>query len=138
MPSSLARAGSARAARAEPSSPLLAAIGSVTGFSSALTGTGGPLVLVPILVGLELPVHAAVGIAQAIQLPIAVFATAGHAASGVLDPALGALLGLGIGLGTFVGARIAHALPGASLRTAVSAALVLVGGAMLLGAAFPR
>jgi len=47
-------------------------VGAVTGFLSALTGTGGPVVLVPVLLWLEVPVLIAIGLAQAIQLPIAV------------------------------------------------------------------
>src|SRR5690606_27702394 len=85
--------------RVEPESrqalpkPTLAVVGAFTGVTSALTGTGGPLVLMPILVSLEVPLLAALGLAQAIQLPIAVLATAGNVAVGALDVATGALLG---------------------------------------------
>lgn len=113
------------------SKPALASIGTVTGFASAMTGTGGPLVLVPILVWLEIPVLAAVGLAQAIQLPIAVAATGGNVLAGTLDIELGLLLGLGLALGTWAGAQAAHALPRAALRRFVSSLLVLVGGAIL-------
>ena len=40
-----------------------------------LSGTGGPLVLVPILTFLSMPLLAVIGLSQAIQIPIAVFAT---------------------------------------------------------------
>ena len=53
----------------------LLVIGAITGFGSALTGTGGPVVLVPILVWCEMPILAAVGLSQAIQMPIALLAT---------------------------------------------------------------
>src|SRR5262249_26129148 len=59
------------------SNPVLALVGAVTGFASALTGTGGPLVLVPILLWLGTPVISAIGLSQAIQLPVSVAATAG-------------------------------------------------------------
>lgn len=114
------------------STPVLAAVGGGTGFLSALTGTGGPLVLVPILVALDVPILASIGLAQAIQLPVAAAATGGYWLSGALVLPLGLALGAGIGLGTWIGARVAHRLPTATLRRAVAALLVIVGTAMLL------
>ena len=114
------------------SNPALAGIGAVTGFSSAITGTGGPLVLVPILMWLRMPVLTAIGLSQAIQLPIAVLATAGNIYAEVLDLKLGLLIAVGLSLGTWVGARIAHAVPRAVLRTIVSVVLVGVGALILL------
>jgi uncharacterized membrane protein YfcA len=124
--------------RAEPSgtatlsAPRLAAIGGVTGLLSALTGTGGPLVLMPILLALETPMLAALGLAQAIQLPVAVAATLGNSLSGALDVRLALLLAGGIAVGTWLGAKAAHAVPTNRLRKAVAVLLVLVGGLMLL------
>lgn len=112
--------------------PALAATGAATGLASAVTGTGGPLVLVPILVWLDVPMLAAIGSAQAIQLPIAVAATAGNVLDGTLDVLLGATLGAGIALGTAAGAKAAHALPTVRLRRLVAALLVVVGAAILL------
>lgn len=114
------------------SGPALGLIGAVTGFGSALSGTGGPLILVPILIWLELPVLTAIALSQAIQLPIALLATAGNVLSGNLDLALGALLAVGLAVGTFVGARIAHAVPRAALRRAVAVVLVVVGAAITI------
>ena len=114
------------------SGPALGLIGAVTGFGSALSGTGGPLILVPILMWLELPVLTAIALAQAIQLPIALLATAGNFLSGNLDPGLGALLATGLAVGTFVGARVAHAVPRAALHRAVAIVLVVVGAAIAI------
>jgi hypothetical protein len=114
------------------SASLLTLTGAVTGFASATTGTGGPLVLVPILVWLEVPVVAAIGSAQAIQLPIAVAATGGNVLAGTLDVALGLTIGGGIALGTWAGAKLAHVLATATLRRLVAALLVSVGAAILL------
>ena len=57
--------------------PLLIIIGALVGFGSSLTGTGGPVLLVPILITLHYPALKSIGISQAIQLPIAVFAVIG-------------------------------------------------------------
>lgn len=113
------------------SAGFLAVAGVVTGFLSALTGTGGPLVLIPILLWAGLPVLTAIGLAQAIQLPIAVLATAGNAYAGTLDVALGGVIGVGIVFGTWGGAWLAHVLPRAVLRRIVSVLLMVVGTGIL-------
>ena len=115
-----------------PASPSLTVIGAATGLLSALTGTGGPLVLLPILIALQAPVLASLGMAQAIQLPIAAAATAGNLFTGVLDVQLGLTLAAGIALGTWVGAKGAHRLPIELLRRALAVLLVLVGALMLV------
>jgi uncharacterized membrane protein YfcA len=112
--------------------PMLAAIGAVTGLLSALTGTGGPLVLVPILVALDVSILASIGLAQAIQLPVAAAATGGYWLSSLLDLRLGLTLAAGIAIGTSIGAWAAHRLPTTALRTVVAMLLVVVGGSMLL------
>lgn len=109
----------------------LAMAGGVTGFLSALTGTGGPLVLIPILMWAEVPVLTAIGLSQAIQLPIAVLATAGNHFAGTLNVSLGLVIGFGIVFGTWGGAWLAHVLPRETLRRIVAVLLALVGGAIL-------
>jgi len=126
---------SATRPRAAPSARMLLGAGAFTGLTSSLTGTGGPLVLVPILVWLELPVLLAIGLAQTIQLPIAALATAGYVVGGTLDVAIGVSIGAGIVAGTWVGARVAHALPRTVLRRIVAALLVVVGASILTGLA---
>jgi len=131
----LLRRSTRSTAERTPGAPTLAGVGGVTGFVSALTGTGGPLVLVPILVALEVPILASIGLAQAIQLPIAAAATGGYWLSGLLDVRLGLTLAAGIALGTWFGAKAAHALPTETLRKGVAVLLVGVGGAMLVNLA---
>ena len=113
------------------SGPSWAVMGAVTGFLSALTGTGGPLVLLPMLMMFEVPVLNALALAQAIQLPVALAATSGNLFTGMLDVQLGLTLAGGIALGTWLGAKAAHALPTGLLRKAVAVLLVLAGTAML-------
>lgn len=107
-----------------------AAVGTLTGFLSALTGTGGPTVLIPVLLWLEVPVLVAIGLAQAIQLPIAVLATISNTANGTLDPLLALALGAGLSVGAWFGARLAHSLNQNVLRRIV--AVVLLGVAALM------
>jgi uncharacterized protein len=109
----------------------LAAIGAAVGLGSALTGTGGPVLLVPLLMWFRLPVLFVVGLSQAIQIPIALLATFGNLLYGRLDWALAALLSIGVLAGAALGARIAHVLPRATLKRLVGGVLLIVG-AMLL------
>lgn len=71
---------------------LLVVVGVVTGVMSSMTGTGGPLVLIPILLWMRVPVLAAVGLGQVVQLPIAAFATAGNVVYGTIDLRIAAAL----------------------------------------------
>ncbi len=111
----------------EPGRPGLTLIGAVVGFASAMTGTGGPLVLVPALLWLRYPVLAAVGLSQAVQLPIASLATAGNIVYGRLDLVLGGAIAVGLAAGAVAGARAAHRAPRMLLRRIVAFVLIAVG-----------
>lgn len=109
----------------------LLAVGFVTGFGSAISGTGGPLLLVPLLVWLNYPVLTAVGLSQVIQLPISVLATLGNALHGQVDINLGIGLGVALIVGVALGVRLAHRLPAALLRRMLAVALIVLGGWMV-------
>ena len=106
-------------------------LGGGVGFGSALTGTGGPVLLLPALTLLRLPVLGAVGAGQVIQIPLALFATLGFWFAGTLELRLGLLLGAVQGVGAVLGASVAHRLPRRTLQTAVGVVLLLTAG--LLG-----
>jgi len=106
-------------------------IGVGVGFGSALTGTGGPVLLIPILLFLKMPVLLAVGIGQVVQIPIASFSSVGFVLYGQTDFALGTTLGLIQAAGVGLGALIAHRLPAKRLRQVVAFALVGVGVYMI-------
>jgi len=111
----------------EISKNVLIFIGAVVGFGSSLTGTGGPVLLVPILVTLYYPALKSIGISQAIQLPIALFAVTGYWLFGQIDFELGLHLGIAQAIGAYFGAQIAHRLPVVQLRRLVAVALIGVG-----------
>ena len=106
-------------------------IGVGVGFGSSLTGTGGPVLLVPLLLLLGSLPLAAVGISQAIQLPIAIFATIGFMLYGQIDFYLGFTLGIVQSVGVIIGARIAHTLPQEKLLQVVAITLIGVGLLMI-------
>jgi uncharacterized membrane protein YfcA len=105
----------------------LVGIGSITGVGSALSGTGGPLVLVPILVWLKVPVLTAVGLSQAVQLPIASLATLGNLMYGSVNMIVGVTLAVALMIGAAIGARIAHSISRNMLKNIVAWVLVFVG-----------
>lgn len=102
-------------------------IGGLVGFGSALTGTGGPVLLIPILMFYGTNTLIAVGISQAIQLPIAIFASISFSIQGQIDFPLGTILGIVQAFSVILGAEIAHKLPAQILRRIVAGSLVFVG-----------
>ena len=106
-------------------------IGLFTGFASAITGTGGPLVLVPLLIWLKVPALMAVGLSQIIQIPIALLATGGNLTFGHVDFALGLGLSVILVVGVVMGARVAHQVSRDTLKRILAVALLVTGGAML-------
>ena len=83
----------------------LAFVGLVTGFLSVLSGTGGPLVLLPLLTWLSMPLITAIGLSQVIQLPISTFATIGNVLNSLIDWELVLVLGFGVAFGSLLGAK---------------------------------
>jgi hypothetical protein len=110
----------------------LMVIGLVTGFGSSITGTGGPLVLIPILIWMQVPILTAVGLSQVIQIPIALLATTGNLTFGRIEWLIGMGIATLLVLGVVVGARIAHRISRVVLKRFIAFALLLVGAAMLM------
>lgn len=127
----IVRARGRAPARATLAPTALAGIGVVVGIGSAVSGTGGPLVLVPILVWLELPVLVAIGLSQIIMVPIALLATAGNLIHGKVDFVLGGILAAIMMVGAFAGAEISHRVPADLLKRAVAVILIGVGALIL-------
>ncbi|WP_396126807.1 TSUP family transporter [Amycolatopsis sp. FBCC-B4732] len=119
--------------------PLAAvAVGVFVGFGSALTGTGGPVLLVPVLLALGVPVLTTVAAGQLIQLPLVGFATVGYALHGSVHFGLGSLLGVLSAAGVLLGARWARRLAGRHLHRVASAALVGFGAVLFVLPFLPR
>ncbi len=89
------------------------------------------MILVPLLVLMNLPVLTAVGLSQAIQLPIATAGTLGNLLQGQFDLKLGGILAVVLTVGSLVGAKVAHIIPHMLMRRFVAVVLLLVGLFML-------
>jgi uncharacterized membrane protein YfcA len=114
-----------------PRGGVLLVIGFITGMGSALTGTGGPLVLIPILVWLKMPVLTAIGLSQAIQIPVSLMATVGNFMHGEVDLQLSLYLAVAIAGGAVIGAKTVHMMPIGIIKKAVAGLMVIVGLVML-------
>lgn len=119
-----------RAAR-EPRDDLgggaLIGIGALVGFGSALTGTGGPVLLVPILLMLGVTPLRAIAVSQAVRLPVVVAGSAGYLQTGLTDIGLGTALGCIASLGVVVGAVVATRVHAEGLRRIVAVACLAAG-----------
>ncbi len=106
---------------------VLLAVGAFTGAGSALTGTGGPLMALPVLVSMKVAAHSAIGFAQAMQTPLATLATIGNFLYGSVPVAVGATISAGLVIGGFVGAKLAHTIEPRIMRRLIAWVLVAVG-----------
>ncbi len=102
-------------------------IGGATGFVSALTGTGGPMVLVPLLAWRGAPLMGAIALGQIVQLPISAMATAGNYVAGGVNIVAGAVIGALLLPGVVVGRMAAERLPLALLTRGLAGILIAAG-----------
>jgi uncharacterized membrane protein YfcA len=116
--------------------PVLLLLGAVTGFGCAMTGAGGAFILLPLLLLLQTPVLPAIGLGQAVVLPVAGVASVTNIASGHLDLPLSAGLAVALSAGVAIGTPVAHALPQDKLRKLLTAIVLIAGTAMLARVAF--
>ena len=114
---------------------ILAAVltGIVTGLISGTMGVGGGIVMVPAMVILMgIPQHLAQGISLAVIAPTAASGAFQHLRMGNVSVRRAVLISVGGVAGGFLGAWIAHLLPGAALRL-VFAVFALYSAQRMLG-----
>ena len=107
--------------------PPLALIGVAVGAGSALTGTGGPVLYVPLMFLLGGEVRNTVAIAQLIQIPIAGAATGVYLAREALDLYLVLTIGLCLAVGAVAGALLIQRLNTRILRKTIGLCMVFGG-----------
>ncbi|MFO0292704.1 MAG: sulfite exporter TauE/SafE family protein [Rhodospirillales bacterium] len=110
-----------------PAAPGMAALGLFVGIVSALTGTGGPVTLMPILSWRGVDPRRAVPLCQMITPPIAIFASLGYAVAIAPDWRLVGLLALSSTAGLALGTRLVK-------RVATGALVRIIGGMMAVSA----
>lgn len=111
--------------------------GLLTGTGSALTGTSGPLIAMPLLAWAGMPIVERIRAGQVAQLPIAATAALVFVAAGDIAWTVAAMSALALAAGTLLGMRITTALAPDVLRRA-AAILMLLSAASMLGASLAR
>lgn len=107
---------------------LLFGIGGSVGFVSGLTGVGGPVLSVPIMVVLGFQPLTAIATGQVIQVAAAGSGTIGNLVHGVIDfKAASWLTVVQLG-GLIIGVRFAHSFRSNQLRRMLAVVCLLVGG----------
>jgi len=124
-----------RETRDELGTAALVAVGAFVGFGSALTGTGGPVLLVPVLLSLGVAPLRAVAVSQAVQLPVVVAGSVGYLQTDLVDVRLGTALGYLAALGVVAGAVVATRIPAEGLRRIVALACIAAGVFLVVRAA---
>lgn len=115
---------------------LLAAAGAATGFISGLTGVGGPVLSVPLMLALGFPVLPSIGVGQVVQVVGALSGTAANLSLGTIDFELAAQAGAFEIAGVVAGAALIHRVDLRLAQRCVAALCIVAGMAfMLRGAA---
>ncbi|MDY0258251.1 MAG: sulfite exporter TauE/SafE family protein [Desulfovibrio sp.] len=111
--------------------PLLLGIGALVGFGSGLTGVGGPVLSVPLMVILGFAPLTAIATSQVIQITAALSGTLGNVSNGAINFTVAAWVTVLELVGVILGAGMAHTVSTATLKKTVSVVCILVGGFIL-------
>jgi uncharacterized protein len=126
--------GAARDGHGRGELALLIAVGAASGFGSGLSGAGGPLFSVPLMVILGFAPLATVGASQVLQIIASISGSIAALRDGRIDFAVAAWV-TGFELaGVAAGVRLAHAVGSTALRRVAGALCVAVGTFMLVRA----
>jgi uncharacterized membrane protein YfcA len=110
----------------------LLGVGALSGFASGLSGAGGPLFSVPLMVMLGFSALTAIATSQVIQIIAAASGSLGNLTYGSIDFSV-ALWITGFELaGVLIGARVAHLVKMERLRAMIACLCIVVGGLMLV------
>ena len=123
--------GNFRGTRGPAAQALLACIGAAAGLGSGLSGAGGALFSVPMMIALGFMPLAAIGTSQVLQIVVALSGTAGNLQFGSLDFRVAAWVSAFSLAGVALGAHAAHAVSAAVLRRVAASLCIAVGLFML-------
>jgi uncharacterized membrane protein YfcA len=113
-------------------SGLLLGVGAVSGFGSGLSGAGGPLFSVPLMLVLGFAPLATIGASQVLQIVAAIFGTLGNLQFGSVDFVTAAWVTVFELAGVIAGSRAAHAVSVTALRRMAAGLCIVVGVYMLV------
>jgi uncharacterized membrane protein YfcA len=120
-----------RDGKSSPQQFLLLVVGAASGFGSGVSGAGGPLFSVPMMLALRFVPLAAIGTSQVLQIIAAASGTIGNLQYGSVDFLAAAWITLFELAGVILGARAAHAVSVTVLRRMAAGLCIVVGLFML-------
>jgi uncharacterized membrane protein YfcA len=110
---------------------LLLVVGALAGFGSGLSGAGGPVFSVPMMLASGFAPLATIGASQVLQIVAALFGTLGNLQFGAVNFFVAAWITLFELMGVLLGVRAAHAASVTVLRRTAAGLCVLTGLLML-------
>ena len=110
---------------------LLAAVGAASGFGSGISGAGGPVFSVPLMVILRYAPLTAVATSQVLQIVAATSGSLENLRHGFIEFRIASLVTLFELAGVLVGVRLAHAASARALRRLAGVLCVVTGGLLL-------
>ncbi len=111
---------------------LLASIGAASGFGSGISGAGGPVFSVPLMVILRYAPLTAVATSQVLQIVAATSGSLENLRHGFIEFRIAFLVTLFELAGVLVGVRLAHAASARALRRLAGVLCIVSGGFLLL------
>lgn len=114
--------------------PLLIALGLCVSAVGGMFGVGGPMLAVPLLIGIGVPVLPALASAQAQSIVIASVGSIGYIVSGDVDWGMALLVGVPEAIGVLAGWKIAHTIPTRGLKYALVIVLFVLAPYLALTA----
>lgn len=127
----LSRQAAAGTARDGIGSMPLFGIGAVSGFGAGISGAGGPLFSVPIMLAMQVDPLVAVGSGQVVQIAASVSGSLGNLGHETIQYGLAAPVTAAELLGVMAGVRIAHSVPAWHLRAGAAVLCIVSALAML-------
>ncbi len=106
---------------------MLCGIGLVTGFLCGMTGAGGGVVSVPLMLVCGYGVLASIGCSQVLQITVALAGSASNLAHGFVDFSVVWWIILFLLVGCVAGVRVAHVLPLDKLKKGVTLLCLAIG-----------
>lgn len=106
---------------------MLLLIGFCTGFGSGLTGVGGPVLSVPMMVIIGFAPLTSIATSQVIQIAAAFSGSVGNFYNNFIDIQLGLLVGVVEMAGVLAGAHMAHKVSQKLLKKIISLVCIVVG-----------
>lgn len=112
---------------------LLFAVGLLAGFLCGMTGAGGGVVSLPVMLILGYPPLASIGTGQVLQSIVAASGSASNYANGFIDFSLVWPVTVCELAGIVIGVRVAHAAPMGLLKKAVALVCLAIGAFIAIG-----